>query len=97
MRIISRRSLREFEALHPPAGPGLQLWYHTARSRTWSGPADIKRDYANASIIAGNRVVFNIGGNNYRLVVKFNYGYGVGYIRFVGTHAEYDKIDAAKI
>ena len=94
MRIISRRRLREFEALHPPARPGLQLWYHTARSRTWSSPADIKQDYANASIIAGNRVVFNI---SYRLVVKFNYGYGVGYIRFVGTHAEYDKIDAAKV
>jgi mRNA interferase HigB len=97
VRIISRRRLREFEALHPPARPGLQLWYHTARSRTWSSPADIKQDYANASIIAGNRVVFNIGGNSYRLVVKFNYGYGVGDIRFVGTHAEYDKIDAAKV
>ena len=97
MRIIRRRRLREFEALHPPARPGLQLWYHTERSRTWSSPTDIKQDYANASVIAGNRVVFNIGGNNYRLVVKFNYRYGVGYIRFIGTHAEYDKIDAAKI
>src|SRR5687768_9164508 len=97
MRIISRRTLREFEALHPPARPGLRLWYHTARGRTWSSPADVKQDYANASIIAGNRVVFNIAGNNYRLVVKFNYRYGVGYIRFVGTHAEYDEIDAATI
>lgn len=97
MRIISRRWLREFEKLHSPARPGLQLWYHMARARTWSIPADVKKDYASASIIAGSRVVFNIAGNNYRLVVKFNYGYGVGYIRFVGTHAEYDKIDAATI
>ena len=97
MRIISRRRLREFEQLHPTARPGLQLWYHTARSRTWTNPADVKQDYANASIIAGNRVVFNIAGNTYRLVVKFNYRYGVGYIRFVGTHAEYGKIDAATV
>ncbi len=97
MRIISRRRLREFEKLHPTARPGLQLWYHTARSRIWTNPADVKHDYANASIIAGNRVVFNIAGNNYRLVVKFNYRYGVGYIRFVGIDAEYDKIDVAKV
>jgi mRNA interferase HigB len=97
MRIIAKRTLREFEKLHPQARPGLRLWYQTARIRGWTNPADVKQDYANASIIAGNRVVFNIGGNNYRLVVKFNYRYGIGYIRFVGTHAEYDKIDAARV
>lgn len=100
-----RRPHEDHQPTHAPgirgatsAGPAgtSALVPHRAR-RTWSSPADVEQDYANASIIAGNRVVFNIAGNNDRLVVKLNYRYGVGYIRFVGTHAEYDKIDAAKV
>jgi len=60
----------------------------------WSSPEDVKRHFRNASIIGGNRVVFNIAGNKYRLVVKFNYPYRLGYIRFIGTHGQYDQIDA---
>jgi len=70
------------------------LWYDTAKKAEWSRPGDVKRQFRNASIIGGNRVVFNIAGNKYRLVVKFNYPYRLGYIRFIGTHRQYDQIDA---
>jgi mRNA interferase HigB len=63
----------------------------------WNSPGDVKRQIRNASIIGGNRVVFNIAGNKYRLVVKFNYPYRLGYIRFIGTHDQYDQIDAELI
>ena len=68
-----------------------------ARRAEWRTPADIRAVYANASILGGNRVVFNILGNTYRLVVAINYDYQIVYIRFVGTHAEYDQIDAETI
>jgi mRNA interferase HigB len=97
MRIISRKALREFGGRHPDAWQALQAWYADVRQATWSTPADIKQVYRNASIIANNRVVFNIKGNRYRLVVAINYEYGIVYIRFVGTHEEYDRIDAATI
>ena len=97
MRIISRRTLREFWERHPDARQALQAWYSDAKRAVWKRPADIKEVYRNASIIAHNRVVFNIKGNRYRLVVAVNYEYGMVYIRFVGTHEEYDRIDAATI
>ncbi len=97
MRIISRKALREFWERHPDARQALQAWYADARQVTWGTPADIKGVYRNASIIANNRVVFNIKGNRYRLMVAINYEYGIVYIRFVGTHKEYDRIDAATI
>ena len=68
-----------------------------ASAADWGSPVAVKRDYANASILEDNRVCFNIGGNKYRLVVKINYAYRIVYIRFVGTHAEYDKVDATKV
>ena len=97
MRIISRRALREFWERHPDARQALQAWYADVKRAAWEGPADIKEVYRNASIIAHNRVVFNIRGNRYRLVVAINYGYGIVYIRFVGTHQEYERIDAVTI
>lgn len=75
----------------------LQTWFHDVEHASWSGPADIKAVYRNASLLANNRVVFNIKGNHYRLVVVVVYQNGVVYIRFVGTHEEYDRIDAATI
>ncbi|MFN6944500.1 MAG: type II toxin-antitoxin system HigB family toxin [Cytophagaceae bacterium] len=75
----------------------MKSWYHEAESANWKSPNDIKMDYPSASILADNRMVFNIKGNKYRLIVRINYDYGVTWIRFVGTHAEYDKIDANKI
>ncbi len=97
MRIISRRALREFWERHPDARAALQAWYADVKRAAWGGPADIKKVYRNASIIAHNRVVFNIRGNRYRLVVAISYGYGIVYIRFVGTHQEYERIDAVTI
>jgi mRNA interferase HigB len=97
MRVISRRHLAEFWARHPDSEEPLQAWYAVARRADWAGPAALKAQYGSASILGGNRCCFNIGGNKYRLVVKINYPYRVVYVRFVGTHAEYDRIDALTI
>lgn len=97
MRIISRRTLQEYFAKHSTAETPLKSWLYEAKAASWKSPADVKADYASASILNGDRVVFNIGGNNYRLVVRIHYGAQVIYIKFVGTHAEYDKIDAETV
>lgn len=97
MRIISRKALREFWEIHLDAQQPLQAWYADVKQAAWQSPADIKRIYRNASIVANNRVVFNIKGNKYRLVVAVHYEYQLVYIRFVGTHQEYDRIDVATI
>ena len=97
MRIIARRTLREFWEQHPDAEQALKAWYHDAKEATSTSPSDVKNTYATASILPNNRVVFNIRGNQYRLVVAVNYPHSTVYIRFVGTHREYDKIDATSI
>ena len=97
MRIISRRALRECWEHHPDARQALQAWYADVRFAEWRSPSEIKQTYQNASILPNNRVVFNIKGNRYRLVVAVNYDFGMVYIRFVGTHAEYDRIDAITV
>lgn len=89
--------LHDFSDKHPDCKQTLEAWYHDTKRAGWKTPADIKNVYRNASIQANNRVVFNIKGNQYRLVVAIQYQYGIVYIRFVGTHSEYDKIDAAII
>jgi mRNA interferase HigB len=99
MRIISRRALREFwerPEFEDAEGP-LQAWFHRTQKADWEGPHDVKAEYGTASILKNGRVVFNIGGNKYRLVVKIIYQVRIVYIRFVGTHAEYDNIDADSI
>jgi mRNA interferase HigB len=75
----------------------LMSWYRQARHADWAGPADVKRDIRTASVLKDGRVVFNVAGNKYRLVVWINYPYRVVYIRFIGTQRQYDKIDAQKI
>ena len=97
MRIISRKTLREFWEKHPDAQQPMQAWYFDIKHSKWKGPADIKNIYRNASFLADNRVVFNIKGNKYRVVVAVQYDFGIVYIRFVGTHKDYDKIDATTI
>jgi mRNA interferase HigB len=97
MRIISRKPLREFAAKHSQADPLLDAWYRRVLRANWNTPADVKRDYATADVLPDNRIVFNIGGNNYRLIVRINYHRQAVYIRFIGTHAEYDRIDATII
>lgn len=97
MRVIAKKTLREFWERHPDCEEQLKAWYREASIENWETPHDIKQDYPSASIVEGNRVVFNIKGNHYRLVVKINYDFGQVWIRFVGTHAEYDKIDVTTI
>jgi len=97
MHIISRKKLRGFWEKHPEVRQPLQAWYDDVRHAMWESPADIKDVYRNASFISNNRVVFNIKGNSYRLVASIHYGHGIIFIRFVGTHQEYDRIDAATI
>ena len=97
MRVISRKTLREFWDRHPDVRQPLQAWYDDVRQAEWKSPADIKEAYRNASFLANNRVVFNIKGNHYRLIVAVQYVHGILYIRFLGTHRDYDKIDATTI
>ncbi|AVR46031.1 addiction module toxin RelE [Christiangramia fulva] len=96
-RIVSKKTLREFWEKHSDSEQYLKTWYETAKTSDWNSPNDIKKTYINASILKDSRVVFNIKGNSYRLIVKFNYDRQWAFIRFVGTHAEYDKIDADTI
>jgi mRNA interferase HigB len=97
VRIISRRTLREFWEKHPDAEQSLQAWYHDVKHASWKSPADIKAVYRNASFVGGNRVVFNIKGNTYRLVTAVQYDFGIVFIRFIGAHKDYGAIDAGSI
>ena len=93
-RIFAKSTLREYWKKYPETEQYLKTWYDTAMSSDWRTPADVKRNYANASILKSGRVVFNIKGNSYRLVTKFNFEKQWIFIRFIGTHSEYDNIDA---
>ena len=97
MRIIALKTLRLFWEQHPDAQQALQARDRDAKRATWTTPADIRNVYRNASFVGNNRVVFNIRGNQYRLVVAINYTPGIIYIRFIGTHQAYDTIDAATV
>jgi mRNA interferase HigB len=97
MHVIKKRTLVEFWLKHANAKSPLSTWYKEAAAAEWKTPQDIKVQYRSADILSGNRVVFNIGGNKYRLVVRIAYTPGLLYVRFIGTHAEYDKIDAGAI
>ncbi len=97
MRVISEKALREFWKAHPDSEQALRTWLTLASRVNWRTPDDIKRDFASASFLANNRVVFNIRGNNYRLVVLVLYKPGYLYIRFIGTHTEYDRNDAENV
>jgi mRNA interferase HigB len=97
MRIISRKRLREFWEKHPDVRQPLQAWYDDVKHATWKSTADIKDVYRNASFLGNNRVVFNLKGNTYRLVVAIRYKHGIVFIRFVGNHQEYDRVDAVKV
>lgn len=97
MRVISKASLVEFWLVHPASKHALQTWFEDASRAAWRSPQDIKLRYASASFVASNRVVFNIKGNDYRLVVAVAYRFGAVYIKFLGTHAQYDAIDASTV
>lgn len=97
MTIIAVGTLRRFWARHPSAEQPLKAWYDEARHASWLVLQDIKDRYATASFIGSNRVVFNIKGNDYRLIVAVAWRFQVVYIKFIGTHAGYDRIDAATV
>ena len=97
MRIIAFKTLRLFWEQHPDAQQALQAWYRDAKQATWRTPTELKNVYRNASIVGENRVVFNMRGNRYRLVVAINYPQGIVYIRFIGSHRDYDRIDVTTI
>lgn len=100
MRIIALNTLKQFwenNSSHADAGEPLLAWYRNVLAADWATPAEVKRDFRNASILKDSRVVFNIAGNKYRLVVWINYAYRVVYIRFIGSHGQYDTIDAQTI
>ncbi len=94
MRVIAKKKLKEFWEVYPDSEDAFQAWYAEAKVASWQNPAEIKAQYGSGSILKDSRVVFNICGNKYRLVVKINYPFSVVYVRFVGTHKEYDAIDA---
>ena len=96
-RIIAKSTLREFWEKYPDSEQYLKTWYENAKILRWKSPNDIKNTYINASILKHSRVVFNIKGNSYRLIVKFNFEKQWAFIRFIGTHTEYDKINADTI
>lgn len=100
MRIIAKRTLVEFWQKKPEyrdAKAQLEAWHKEVKNDMWKSPADVKSIYRNASILKSNRIVFNICGNKYRLIVKVNYKAGIVFIRFVGTHKEYDTINAEEV
>lgn len=97
MRIIAKKILRDFWEMHPDSEQSLKAWYQETSKAVWTSPNNIKVAYPGASILSENRVVFNIRGNHYRLIVKISYDYQMIWIRFIGTHAEYDKINAKTI
>lgn len=100
MRVIALSRLKAFaksNSAHAEAREPVMAWYRQVRAADWATPADVKRDIRTASILKDGRAVFNIAGNKYRIVVWINYPYRVVYIRFIGTHRQYDRIDAQTV
>jgi len=100
VRVIAKRTLRRFWEAHrgrADAEKALRDWHATVVKADWATPADVKASYGDASVLKGGRVVFNLCGNRYRLVARINFPYRVVYVRFVGTHEAYDRIDAETV
>ena len=97
MKIVAVKVLREFWEQFPDAEQPLKAWVDEARKANWTQPADIKSHYRSASILKNRRVVFNIKGKTYRLVVSVAYRFGAVYVKFMGTHEQYDAIDAETV
>lgn len=97
MCVVAVSTLKAFWSHHPDAEQPLKAWYEEASNASWNQPADIKNQYRSASVLKNRRVVFNIKGNDYRLVVAIAYKLQIVYVKFVGTHKEYDVIDAETV
>lgn len=97
MRVIAKRTLRQFWEQYPDAQGPLEAWHTETIKARWENPQQIKEQFGSASILKGGRVVFNIGGNKYRLVLAVDYGRQACYVKFIGTHRQYDAIDAETV
>jgi mRNA interferase HigB len=97
MRVIAVKSLREFWRRYPDAERPLRAWCDEVSRAIWLTPADVKAQFRSASVLGNRRVVFNIKGNRYRLITAIAYNTGIVFIKFIGTHAEYDRVDAEHI
>jgi mRNA interferase HigB len=97
VNVVSRPILIAFWTKHPEAEAALSAWYNQARAAEWRTPQDIRAQFNSADFLGDNRVVFDVGGNKYRVIVRISYTFKQVLIKFVGTHAEYDKIDAATV
>ena len=99
MRIVAKSILKKFweQSEYRDAKGPLESWHEEALRSTWTSPQEVKAQYRSASICGNNRVVFNIGGNKYRLVVEIQYRAGIIWVKFIGTHAQYDKIDVETV
>ena len=97
MRVLARKTLKDFWEKHADAEQPLKAWFHETTAAHWASFTEIKARYGAADALPENRVVFNIKGNTYRLIVHIHYHTGIVFIRFIGTHAEYDRIDATTI
>jgi len=99
MRIISKKTLKEFyeQNLYKDSKNSLEAWHQEVLQAVWNNPNEVKKQFGNASVVGDNRIVFNIHGNKYRLIVKINYFAHIIFIRFIGTHKQYDNINARQI
>jgi len=97
MNVVSRRTLVDFWTLHPRAKGPLSAWHDIARAAEWRTPQDVRNDFNTADFVGDNRVIFDIGGNNYRLVARISYPFKQVMVKFVGTHRDYDRIDTTTI
>jgi mRNA interferase HigB len=97
MRVLARNTLVEFYALHPETKSSLEHWLCLVRAAQWKSPNDVRDSFPKASVLNGERVRFEVAGGSYRLIVAFDFGRQVAYVKFLGTHAEYDRVDALKV
>ncbi len=97
MRVIAKKTLRDFWSVHPNSEQALKSIFRELSLGSWKSFQELKNDYPSASVLGDQRVVFNIKGNHYRLIVRFNLDYQIAWIRFVGTHSEYDNINAKTV
>jgi mRNA interferase HigB len=97
MRIVAHRHLREFGQRHPSAARPLVFWHDTVRASTWQSMQDVRRSFSKAKILNGERARFEISGGDFRLIVAFDFQNQIAYIKFIGTHAEYDVVDALTV
>ena len=95
--VIKRKTLKDYYCKHKETKSQLEAWYYEVKISNWNNPVEIKEKYRTASIIGDNKVVFNIKGNKYRLVTKIDYRMKIVYIKFIGTHKEYDKINVEEL